>query len=112
MATAGFQIRPFEYTSQTSTKPSTVPTVAPTTRKEDSFRRRSRTFCKYDHNNDGALTVRELFNLMHSHRCAADPFGWGAAFFEWGTTWLLIQKDARVYKEDHQGDYDVNLHVC
>jgi hypothetical protein len=44
---------------------------------EDLFRRRLRTFCKHDHNNDGALTVRELFNLMHGHRCAADPFGVG-----------------------------------
>lgn len=32
---------------------------------------------------------------------------WGAAFFEWGSTWLLIQKDGKVYREDLQGVYDV-----
>lgn len=34
---------------------------------------------------------------------------WGAAFFEWGSTWLLIQKDGKVYREDLQGVYDVWL---
>lgn len=32
-------------------------------------------FAKWDSDNDGALTLRELFQLMHGHRCAADPFG-------------------------------------
>lgn len=32
---------------------------------------------------------------------------WGAAFFEWMTTWLLIQRDGKVYKEDVRGVYDV-----
>jgi hypothetical protein len=64
-------------------------------------------FAKYDGDQDGALTLGELFEMMHGNRCAADPFGWGAAFFEWGTTWLLIQRDGRVYKEDLRGVYDV-----
>ncbi|GES58085.1 calcium binding protein Caleosin [Aspergillus terreus] len=66
-------------------------------------------FSKYDSDNDGALTLWEMFDLMHGHRCAADPFGWGAAFFEWGTTWLLIQKDGKIYKEDLRGVYDGSL---
>jgi hypothetical protein len=67
---------------------------------------------------------------MRGHRCVADPFGvrlsfdpsskpslwfalvliitqWSAALFEWGTTWLLIQKDNKVYKEDLRAVYDV-----
>ncbi|OJJ57330.1 hypothetical protein ASPSYDRAFT_46471 [Aspergillus sydowii CBS 593.65] len=64
-------------------------------------------FSKYDRDRDGALSLGELFEMMHGNRCAADPFGWGAAFFEWGSTWLLIQKDGKVYREDLQGVYDV-----
>lgn len=32
-------------------------------------------FAEYDKDGDGALTLRETFNLMKGHRCAADPFG-------------------------------------
>ncbi|CAP78963.1 Pc03g00010, partial [Penicillium rubens Wisconsin 54-1255] len=66
-------------------------------------------FSKWDKDGDGALTLRELFQLMHGHRCAADPFGWGAAFFEWGTTWILIQKDNKVNREDLRAVYDGSL---
>ncbi|RDK38328.1 Caleosin-domain-containing protein [Aspergillus phoenicis ATCC 13157] len=66
-------------------------------------------FAKYDRDGDGALTLRELFDMMHGNRCAADPFGWGAAVFEWGTTWLLIEKDGKVWKEDVRGVYDGSL---
>ncbi|KAL4793904.1 Caleosin related protein-domain-containing protein [Aspergillus venezuelensis] len=66
-------------------------------------------FSKFDKDYDGALTLGELFDMMHGNRCAADPFGWGAAFFEWGSTWLLIQKDGKVYKDDLQGVYDGSI---
>ncbi|RDW72758.1 uncharacterized protein DSM5745_07930 [Aspergillus mulundensis] len=66
-------------------------------------------FSKYDGDKDGALTFSELFGMMHGNRCAVDPFGWGAAFFEWATTWLLIQKDGKVYKDDLLGVYDGSL---
>lgn len=66
-------------------------------------------FSKYDRDRDGALSLGELFEMMHGNRCAADPFGWGAAFFEWGSTWLLIQKDGKVYREDLQGVYDGSI---
>lgn len=35
---------------------------------------------------------------------------WGAAVLEFGTTWLLIQKDGKIYKEDLRGVYDVSAH--
>ncbi|RHZ46520.1 caleosin family protein [Aspergillus thermomutatus] len=66
-------------------------------------------FAKYDGDEDGALTLGELFEMMRGNRCAGDPFGWGAAFFEWGTTWLLIQRDGRVHKEDLRGIYDGSI---
>merc|ERR1711964_401597 len=66
-------------------------------------------FSKYDKTGTGSLSLRELFDMMHGHRCAVDPFGWGAAIFEWGTTWLLIQKDGRVYREDIRQLYDGSL---
>lgn len=34
---------------------------------------------------------------------------WGAALFEFGTTWLLIQRDGKCHKEDVRGAYDVSL---
>jgi len=66
-------------------------------------------FSKWDKDNDGALRLSELFSMMKGHRCAADPFGWGANFFEWGTTWLLLQKDGKIYKEDLRQLYDGSL---
>ncbi|KAK1144499.1 hypothetical protein N8T08_005372 [Aspergillus melleus] len=32
-------------------------------------------FSKFDSDNDGALTLRDLFSLTHGNRCAADTFG-------------------------------------
>ncbi|KAL4879955.1 Caleosin related protein-domain-containing protein [Aspergillus karnatakaensis] len=66
-------------------------------------------FAKYDKDRDGALGFWEVFEMMHGNRYAGDPFGWGAAFFEWGTTWLLIQKEGKVYREDLQGVYDGSI---
>lgn len=84
-------------------------------------------FAKWDYDNDGALDFRQFFELIRGNRVAADPFGvsqnargkilagthtceqWGAAFFEFGTTWLLIQRDGKIYKEDLRGIYDVSI---
>ncbi|KAL2109604.1 hypothetical protein VUR80DRAFT_2278 [Thermomyces stellatus] len=66
-------------------------------------------FAKWDYDNDGALDFRQFFELIRGNRVAADPFGWGAAFFEFGTTWLLIQRDGKIYKEDLRGIYDGSL---
>ncbi|KAJ5195552.1 uncharacterized protein N7498_008990 [Penicillium cinerascens] len=57
-------------------------------------------FSKFGNPDEGTLSFYQLRNLMHGNRCAADPFGSFAAFFEWGTTWLLLQKDGNVHKED------------
>ncbi|KUL84321.1 hypothetical protein ZTR_07584 [Talaromyces verruculosus] len=66
-------------------------------------------FAKYDSGRDGAISLSDIFRLMKGQRVAADPFGWGAALFEWGTTWLLLQKDGKVYKEDLRQLYDGSL---
>ncbi|PCG96270.1 Caleosin [Penicillium occitanis (nom. inval.)] len=66
-------------------------------------------FAKYDSDRDGAISLSDIFRLMKGQRVAADPFGWGAALFEWGTTWLLLQKDGKVYKEDLRQLYDGSL---
>lgn len=66
-------------------------------------------FSKYDKEGDGTLTLRELFDLMHGQRGPVDPFGWCAAFFEWITTWLLVQKDGKVYKEDVRQVFDGSI---
>ncbi|KAJ9323535.1 hypothetical protein DTO027B5_4476 [Paecilomyces variotii] len=63
-------------------------------------------FAKYDRENRGCLSLADIFRMMKGQRVAADPFGWGAAFFEWGTTWLLLQKGGMVYKEDLRQVYD------
>ena len=66
-------------------------------------------FSKYDKGSTGGLSASELFDLIHGDRVAADPYGWCAAFMEWFTTWLLIQKDGRVWKEDIRQCYDGSL---
>ncbi|KAM7213390.1 putative peroxygenase 3 [Rhypophila decipiens] len=63
-------------------------------------------FARYDLRNEGALSGRQLFGLIKGNRVAVDPFGWFAAVFEFGTTWLLLQKDGKVSKEDLRQTYD------
>ncbi|OLN86536.1 putative peroxygenase 3-like protein 2 [Colletotrichum chlorophyti] len=58
---------------------------------------------------DNTLTFREVFGLMSRNRCAVDPFGWTAAFFEWVTTWMLLAKDGKIHKEDLRRVYDGSL---
>ncbi|KAH6649384.1 Caleosin related protein-domain-containing protein [Chaetomium tenue] len=72
-------------------------------------------FAKWDVHGSGSLSAGELWHMIKGHRLVADPFGvcpptgafcWGAAIFEFGTTWLLVQKDGRVSKEDLRQTYD------
>ncbi|KZT03370.1 Caleosin-domain-containing protein [Laetiporus sulphureus 93-53] len=56
-----------------------------------------------------SLNLREVYNMTAGQRLAVDPFGWGAAIFEWSTTCLLIQKDGRVEKDDLRRLYDGSL---
>lgn len=47
-----------------------------------------------------SMTMTELWDFMHGNRLAMDPFGWAAGFLEWATTFLLIQEDGQVDKDD------------
>ncbi|KAL8869045.1 MAG: hypothetical protein Q9174_004564 [Haloplaca sp. 1 TL-2023] len=58
---------------------------------------------------EGSLGVEDLVRLHGRNRVAADPAGWSFAAMEWWTTWLLLQKDGRVWKEDLKAMYDGSL---
>ncbi|KAK4096231.1 Caleosin-domain-containing protein [Parathielavia hyrcaniae] len=96
-------------------------------------------FSKWDVHGSRSLSAVELWSMIKGHRLAGDPFGvyyvllslgplrypalcvilplavaadvvqWGAAFFEWGTTWLMAQKNGRVSKEDVRQTYDGSI---
>ncbi|KAK3988696.1 Caleosin related protein-domain-containing protein [Cladorrhinum sp. PSN332] len=63
-------------------------------------------FSKWDEEDRGSLSGVELWKMISGNRLAVDPYGWGAAIFEFGTTWLLLQKNGRVCKEDLRQTYD------
>ncbi|KAI4249434.1 MAG: hypothetical protein L6R42_008990 [Xanthoria sp. 1 TBL-2021] len=58
---------------------------------------------------EGSLGVGDLFRLHAKNRVAADPAGWSFAAMEWWTTWLLLQRDGRLWKEDLRAMYDGTL---
>ncbi|KAK3319643.1 Caleosin related protein-domain-containing protein [Cercophora scortea] len=64
-------------------------------------------FSKWDLDRDGALSATEFLDMVAGHRVAGDPFGWFAAIFEFGSTWLLLQEHGSVSKEDLRRVYDV-----
>ena len=66
-------------------------------------------FDKFDESGTGSLSVSELFSLLKKDRVAADPAGWSFAFMEWWTTWLLLQREGRVWKDDLRQCYDGSL---
>ncbi|KAF9226401.1 Caleosin-domain-containing protein [Gyrodon lividus] len=55
------------------------------------------------------MTLSELWDFMHGNRLAMDPFGWAAGFLEWITTFLLVQKNGQVDKEDVRKVIDGSL---
>ncbi|KIJ61435.1 hypothetical protein HYDPIDRAFT_177025 [Hydnomerulius pinastri MD-312] len=55
------------------------------------------------------MSLSELWDFMHGNRLAMDPFGWTAGFLEWATTFLLVQKDGEVDKEDVRKVIDGSL---
>ncbi|KIK92759.1 hypothetical protein PAXRUDRAFT_829665 [Paxillus rubicundulus Ve08.2h10] len=55
------------------------------------------------------MTLSELWNFMRGNRLAMDPFGWMASFLEWITTFLLVQKNGEVDKEDVRKVLDGSL---
>lgn len=58
------------------------------------------------HRQGESLGVADLFRLIGKDRVAADAAGWSFAFMEWLTTWLLMQREGRVWKEDLRQCYD------
>ncbi|KAI1777066.1 Caleosin-domain-containing protein [Hypoxylon cercidicola] len=66
-------------------------------------------FDRFDTSGTGGLSVSDLIELLRKDRCAADPAGWSFAVMEWWTTWLLLQKDGRVWKDDLRACYDGTL---
>ncbi|KAL8953128.1 MAG: hypothetical protein Q9222_001011 [Ikaeria aurantiellina] len=58
---------------------------------------------------EDSLGIGDLIRLHARNRVAADPAGWSFAAMEWWTTWLLLQRDGRVWKEDLKAMYDGTL---
>ncbi|CAG8521626.1 3779_t:CDS:2 [Ambispora gerdemannii] len=63
-------------------------------------------FSKYDRDNKGGLNLMDIFRMMYGNANVADFFGWFATVFEWGTMWLLANKNGILYKEDVRAQYD------
>jgi len=63
-------------------------------------------FKDFDVEGRGSLGVKELWSMVKRNRVAADPAGWTFAMMEWGTTWLLLQRNGRVQKDDLKGNYE------
>lgn len=66
-------------------------------------------FARYDTTRSGGLSAHELWTMWKKNRCAADPAGWSFSFMEMWTTWLLLQEDGRVWKDDLRACYDGTL---
>jgi peroxygenase len=66
-------------------------------------------FTHFDRSGTGGLSAEDLLQLLNRNRCAWDILGWFFAFMEWWTTWLLMQKDGRVWKDDLRACYDGTL---
>lgn len=66
-------------------------------------------FKDFDTEGRGSLGVKELWSMVKRNRVAADPAGWTFAMMEWGTTWLLLQRNGRVQKDDLKGNYEGTL---
>lgn len=67
-------------------------------------------FETFDSSGDGtSLTAKDFLRLWKRDRCAADPAGWTFAFMEWWTTYVLLEKEGRVWKDDLRACYDGSL---
>ncbi|KAK7975732.1 hypothetical protein PG989_014195 [Apiospora arundinis] len=66
-------------------------------------------FARYDTGRTGGLSAGELWHMISRNRCAADPAGWAFSFMEWWTTWLLLQENGRVWRDDLKACYDGSL---
>ncbi|OQV10289.1 hypothetical protein CLAIMM_14309 [Cladophialophora immunda] len=66
-------------------------------------------FDRWDTSRCGGLSNEEMWSMWKKNRLAADVAGWCFGFMEMWTTWLLLQRDGRVWKEDLRGCYDGTL---
>jgi peroxygenase len=63
-------------------------------------------FDRWDLDRVGGLSAEQMWNMWKKNRLAADVAGWCFAFMELWTTWLLLQRDGRVWKDDLMACYD------
>ena len=69
-------------------------------------------FAKFDEDKKGGLTFTEGVKMVHALRTACDPIGWGAAIFEWASTYLLVwPQDGIVDKESIRCVFDVRFNL-
>lgn len=66
-------------------------------------------FAEFDPTEKGSLGIKDLLRLIGNNRVAADPAGWTFAAMEWSTTWLLLQRGGRIWKDDLMQCYDGTL---
>jgi peroxygenase len=50
-------------------------------------------FSKYDRGNKGGLDLSDIMRLVKGNRNVFDPYGWTAAFLEWGVSYYLAAKE-------------------
>lgn len=66
-------------------------------------------FERWDIDGCGGLSADQMWHMWKKNRLAADVAGWCFAFMELWTTWLLLQRDGRVWKDDLRGCYNGTL---
>ncbi|PVH75466.1 Caleosin-domain-containing protein, partial [Cadophora sp. DSE1049] len=66
-------------------------------------------FTEFDREGTGGIHALELWRMVGRNRVAADVAGWSFAVMEWCTTWILLQRDGRVWKDDLRECYDGTL---
>ncbi|GAA5926244.1 hypothetical protein JCM1841_001166 [Sporobolomyces salmonicolor] len=67
-------------------------------------------FAKFDEGDKGGLTFTEGVKMVHALRTAVDPIGWGAAGFEWASTYFLVwPQDGVVDKESIRCVFDGSI---
>lgn len=66
-------------------------------------------FTEFDPTGTGSLGAKDLWRMIGRNKVAADPAGWSFAAMEWFTTWVLLQRDGRVWKSDLRQCYDGTL---
>jgi peroxygenase len=76
---------------------------------EFSEERFEEMFRVFDVEGKGGLSADQLWTLWKKNRVAWDVAGWCFAFMEWSTTWLLLQREGVVRKEDLRACYDGSL---